>query len=42
MLNDWTKKWFGWTPEEKYRQINPGKRYAPMVRDIMNSPELAA
>jgi len=38
----WEKKQkdiFGFTFEEKYREINPEKRYMPLVQELMGSKE---
>jgi len=40
-LNNWSKENFGWTPEEKYNEIQPEKRYWPIVQEIMRSKESA-
>jgi len=34
-----TKEEFGWGLEEKYNQIQPEKRYAPLMMDIIRSKE---
>ena len=33
------KEHFGWTLDEKLRQIQPEKRYWPLIKEIMNSKE---
>lgn len=38
-LSGVTKDEFGWTLEEKYKQIQPEKRYGPLIHDIMRSKE---